>query len=339
MNWHVIEQLLIGGTYTLLVVCLIGIIFAAAYDSVRISQRKSLPRVVRNQPHITVIVYVTDSTTLEQSLRSIAHNKYRHFDVVVVDDRSRGASYQQTRLLKGAFKMHCTVYRRRKAAPLATVLTAAYRKSLRGQLVLVLDSAMCISDTFLYTCAQEYTAFPAESIQCKVVPGQRVSFLSMISGAERKGSDLRQKALSLIGVASGTRHTMGALYQRQAFLNDRPRLWASFRGNLSIQEVRPPSIRPTRLSSPLSVGGALSVLVCVTVFLCIAFIAEDGTLLLTSWAVVTLWLLAAIWLDEAETGKAKLTATFTLPSLYFFMYVTGIMQFVFLQVRTIFNRG
>lgn len=342
MNAYIFERSLETLTLIILCLCFISIMVAALYDIIRVNKRQRLPRVLQKQPHITVLVYAkNNAATISTCLKSIMKSTYRHFDVVVTDDGSKDATSQEAKRVQRDLKQgSLRVYKKRKAASTQKVLEAAYQKSKKGELVLVVSGDTIIGKTFLRQCAGEFRAFPAEAIKLNTHYEVATNLGMVVPRFQQLGRHLQMKLSSLFHIEKNQGDDTSVLYTQKAFRQlQKSKVAVSYRGHLVVELLQRPKVLSAQhrsLVSTLGVGAGIALATYATY---LAISIQNVTLLLFSWLGVCLWFLGALWLDEAEKIEGKLKLTFTLPPLYVFMYITGLLQLVGAPIRTFFNRG
>lgn len=336
MNAYIIEQLIETGLLVVLCLCFVAIMTISVHDIIRTTRHRRLPKVLRDQPHITVLVYAcNDAATIKECLTSILHSSYRHFDVVMIDDRSSDRTYKKARLFQDAIhKENLILYKRRKVSSQQIVLRDAYKRSKRGDVVLVLSGSMVISKVFLRECAGEYATYPVDSIKLNTHYEVGTNLQAVVPRIQQLARHLQLKVSTIVSL--GSKSELGVLYKREVFLRKYQKRH-EYRGNLIVGLVRSPKIEQER--SFVSAGITAGLLVLGTYALYSAIATHDGVLLIFSWLIVTLWLLAAVWLDEAEKLGGKLKLTFSVPPLYFVMYSRQVIKILLWPIKTFFNRG
>lgn len=342
MNAYIVERSIEMGVLILLGLCFISIMVVAIYDIIRSSTRQHLPRVLQHQPHITVLVYTKNNAqTIRANLKSIMQSTYRHFDVVMVDDGSVDDTYQVAKGLQQNMKRgRLVIFKKRKPALRSEVLYAAYRKSLKGDLVLVLNADTTITKQLLRQCAGEYRAFPAEAIKLNRQYEVADNLRAVLPRFQQLGHHLQMKLFSFLKNRNNYTDEGEVVYTRTTFLALRKtRVPVSYRGHLIVKTLTVPTFLSVPRLSAVSVLGIICGLALLSYAGFEAVVNHTPTLLLLSWLVVCLWFLGALWLDEAEKTEGKIKLTFTLPPLYFFIYLTGILQLIMLPIKRFFNRG
>lgn len=342
MNSYIVERSIETGVLVLICLCLVVVITVALYDMFRTTRYSKVPRVLRNQPHITVLIYArNNAATIRACLKSVMQSTYRHFDVVVVDDLSKDATYEIAKSFKTkTTKKNLSVFRKRKALSKYETLRTAFRRSKKGDLIMVISGDTIMPVSFLRYAAGEYRAFPAQVMKANTRYEVATRLWAVIPRFQQLGRQLQMKVASLGRFEKIHIGESGVLYARDVFMNRRqPVVRASYRGSLTLELTSIPKIASLQHQPVVSIVGIIVGLAVMTYAFYLALSAHNGTLLLFSWLAVSVWFLAALWLDEAEKLEGKLKLTFTLPPLYIFMYMSGFIQLFIAPLKTIFNRG
>ena len=342
MNAYIFERSIEMGVLLLLALCFVSIMVVALYDIRQTAKRQHMPRVLRNQPHITVLVYAKNNAdTILATLKSCLRSTYRHYDIVMVDDGSKDATFATATSFQAPLKNgRLRVFKKRKVTTASQALHDAYRKSKKGELVMVIGGDTVLTKMFLRECAGEYRAFPAAAFKLNTHYEVASSLKAVVPRFQQLGRHLQMKITSLVGLEKNRSDDKNIVYTRKAFLTSRKsNIPISYRGQLAVQVLALPKLLSTKRDSLASIVGIIVGLALMTYAGYVAFSTHNPTLLLFTWLSVCLWFLGALWLDEAEKTEGKVTLTFTLPPLYIFMYITGFIQLISVPIKTFFNRG
>lgn len=340
MNAYIFGRLIETGLYMVVGVCLVIGILVAIDDIVSTNRARRLPAILRKQPHITVLVYARSmGATIVECLRSINQNTYKYFDVVIVDDRSTDDTFKRAQqYVEKLTRRRITLYKKRKAVPYTEVLKEAYRKSQHGELVVVAAGDAVLPKHFLRQCAGEQAAFPADQLifNTQYQVGERLGMV--LPRLQQLSRQLFFKVRSVMKLQQVQQENQYFLCRPEVVL--RPSAWhvVSYRGRLSLKLSPRASVRQTFV--PWSrVLLYLLLLVFISYILYAAIFLKAPNLLLLSWLILLAWFLTAVWYDETAKKEEKLKLTFSLPPLFFIIYITTFFKLLLMSFRTIFYRG
>jgi glycosyltransferase involved in cell wall biosynthesis len=350
MNGYIIGKLLETGTLLLLGICFLLIITGSFYDIWMTRQRKAIElqtrRLQRNRPHVTVLVYAKNSasTTLD-CLASILKNRYRQYDIVVVNNKST----DQTKVMLALFQRnHPTarlyVYNKRKSSTVRVSLQQAYRKSQRGTIILTLRSDSILSRTFIKEAVTHFKVLGASQSKTALLFGESLSssqnLMAILRYFPQTSRRLLKKVASLLKIGRlptgnslfDTVHN--TMYESPVLMNKASSLPTRYVYDSRISVRVIPAFQlllfRKRTFKELAVFylTGIGLVLYASYSMYMAATLQNTALLLFGWIVVVVWFFAAIWSDEASNIADKLRFSFVLPSLYFFLYLITTIEVI-----------
>lgn len=355
MNDYIVGQVVETALLVLGALCFLIIIGGSLYDLWMARRQRTISaqykRLRTNRPHITVLVYAHNSVeTIAACLTSILKNRYRQYDIVVVNNRSTDATKQQLWLFQSTHPTaRLRLYNKYKVSPVSVALRQAYVRSQRGEIVITLRAGSVVGKTFLKDSVAHATAMnrPVLLLHEQYEPPQGV--VSLLWRFLQLSHQLTRKNLSFFKIGKVTTNQLEIVYERAAFLrtNVSTRIRYVYDSNLSVTMTRTPALLSLRTRQPIYaqwfyVCSVLAVLVVAySIYAAITF--QHMQLLITGWSVVVVWFFAAIWSDEGTSILEKLRLIFPLPSLYFIFTLTILTEmliaFVWYVGRVVASRA
>ncbi|MDB5179752.1 MAG: hypothetical protein JWN12_384 [Candidatus Saccharibacteria bacterium] len=350
MNGYIIGKLLETGTLVLLGVCLLLIIAGSFYDVWMTRQRKVIEvqtrRLQRNRPHVTVLVYAKNSASVvSDCLASILKNRYRQYDIVIVNNKST----DQTRAMLALFHQdHPTarlyVYNKRKSDTVHVSLQQAYRKSQRGDIILTIRSDSILSKTFIKEAVAHFKALGTSQSKAALLFGESLSSSQNLTATLRYFPEtsrrLLRKVASLLKIGrlpTGNNRpdtVCNAMYESPVLMNKgvSVRTRYIYDSRVSVRVIptfqllllRKRALKELTLFYLTGIGLVLY----ASYSMYMAATLQNTALLLFGWLVVVVWFFAAIWSDEASRIGDKLRFSIVLPSLYFFLYLMTAIEVI-----------
>jgi glycosyltransferase involved in cell wall biosynthesis len=148
-----------------LIYAFVVVLAANVYDIRQTIRRKTLlqlqPKFRRAiKPTISVIIYAQNNAdTIKNCLDSIRRNRYKNVDTVIVDNKSTDDTSVVVRSYIQKYPtLHVRLFSKKQIVKKLDVLAQGYRKSQKGDLVLVLDASSIITKTLLKDCAIRFWA-------------------------------------------------------------------------------------------------------------------------------------------------------------------------------------
>lgn len=363
MNQQPLIQLSEGVIFLVAGISLIVVLLAGVYDLRAIASRRYLQAIVTKlrqpcQPHVTVLVYAqNDATTVEACLRSVARSRYRNYDIVVVDNVSSDMTKQVMARYRQKYPQPTMYfYGKRKVSDRLNALRQGYRKSQRGDMILVLDASATISPTLLKECVARFMADSNLKSLRLNEHSQAIQGVTLLSvHFLQLSQNIYAKAVSLLTRGYIDTGKSSVMYRSSVFKKGHGAIKVPYYydGNLvvSITPVLsgPSLLMPSyRHKSVLLFASLLLTLVpfLLTYFFYVAATLQSSSLLMLSWLVLAIWLAVTVWSDEASKIVEKIQLTFCIPVVYFLFYlqliVYGMMkiaQVVGLSVSTWMQSG
>ena len=344
MNQQFLIQLSEGLLFIFASIGLILVVLASVYDLRVIARRKYFRAIVARlrkprQPHITVLVSAKNSaTTIEACLGSISLSTYKNYDIVVVDNVSGDTTKQvMARYQQKYFKLPLYFYAKRKTSNQLSVLQQGYKKSQKGDYILVLDAASTITPTLLKECIARFVADDALSVLQLNNHFKEIQSITLLwLRFARLSQNMYAKSASLLSIGQVKAGESNAMYSTLVLMKKPSKSKAMnvschYEGSLVVSTTAVPQLRSPSFSFPIMWWGALDLaLFLSTYFLYIAATLQSSSLLVLSWLILTTWLLAAVLSDEASKVFEKIRLIFCLPSFYFLLYaqfaIYGVMK-------------
>ncbi len=348
MNQHLLIQTSEVLLFAAACIGLILVILASLYDLRTIARRRYFRSIVatspkRNRPQVTVLVYAKDSSvTIEACLVSISRNNYKKYDIVVVDNVSADATKQaMTAYVKRRPTKPLYYYRKRKESGRLQALQSGYRKSRRGDIVLVLDADGTIPPGLIGEAAARFVADDTllalrlnenlKDVRSSILLSLR--FLHLSRNIYAKSTSL----LSIGQINVDTQNVMygGSVFMKHRYSKDLNKVPYRYDGELVVTTERLPRLG-TVFGSVRIKGwliAVLPVLFLITYFLYTAVTLQSNTLLVLSWSMLAIWLFAAVVSDEGSGVTEKISSLFYIPAVFFLFYV----QLIFYSIVMIIS--
>jgi glycosyltransferase involved in cell wall biosynthesis len=350
MNDYIVGQLLELITLGVLSICFVLIIAASFYDIWITRRRKVIvlqtKRLQRNRPHVTVIVYAKNSASfVSDCLSSILRNRYRQYDIVVVNNHSTDqtkATLAQFKRDHGAARL--SIYNKRKDGTEHASLQQAYRKSKRGDIVLSIRSDSILSKAFIKEAVAHFHAFGSSKNDTVLLfnerPSSPQSIVATLRYFQQSSRQFVRKSTALLVAGRPPRKNSiltiahNAMYKR-AVLMDKKRMVQTryvYDSQLSVginvlsRLLLVP--KKTLKQSLLFYVTGISLVAYVVYGIYMAATFENTTIFLLGWCVVVIWFLVVIWSDDASRLSDKFRYSFMLPSLYFFLTVLIVIEVI-----------
>jgi glycosyltransferase involved in cell wall biosynthesis len=344
MNGYIVGQLFETITIVALGLCFLGIIIGSFYDIWMTRQQKAIEiqtkQLRRARPHVTILVYAqNNASVIATCLTSIFKNRYRQYDIVVVNNKSTDTTKLEiNRFQRTHPSAPLYVYNKRKEDTIHTALRQGYKKSQRGDIILTLKSNGVISKTFLKESVAHFMAFGASEKHRALLFNDYVlpslDFTASLRHFPRVSRQFMRKIVSILRLGRLSVDTpilYTAMYLRLDFVSNAAstkRYIYDSKLAFHIIVLHQSFFSKKRLSKALIsfylVGFATSIYVTYSLYM--AATLQNTALLFYSWLVVVVWYLAALWLDDVSKVSDKLRLSFTLPSLYFFFYLTIVIE-------------
>lgn len=142
---------------------------------------------------VTVLIPVQSNASVIELLGQLAKNRYTQFDVVLVDERGDAPQAKALRLHVAGrkFRFSVGVLVRRKKSSSVQMLKAAYKKSLRGEIAMVLEDTAGVDRLFvkrtvaLYNTAQGRSEVRVRTPKASV-PSPRLELTELTSGLSQR---------------------------------------------------------------------------------------------------------------------------------------------------------
>jgi glycosyltransferase involved in cell wall biosynthesis len=332
-----------------LTVAFVVLMGANIYDIKQAVRRKSLRKTWQKflwskKPSISIIVYAKDSAgTIESCLDGIRKSRYPHFDIVVADNSSDDDTRVTVRSYIQKYpKLPIRLYSKRQRGDRAQVIYQSYRRSQKGDLVLVIDASNSISDLFLRDSAARFVyddelqvlrynvrGLGSDSITLLFYRFQQLSrslmakFYGLLSkyradssldvGMYRQGAFV--KAVKKSGVCG--QYDSGLVVSDYSVMDDKTAIVRQFaKGGTSFYH--------------LAFAGFSILLQTYSMYL--AATLQSKMLLTVGWLAVALWLLLATWSSEVLSTKDKITIAVCAPFMYFLIYLQLVSYVIFITL-------
>lgn len=354
MNQQLIIQV---SEVILLLVVFVGfivILFAGVYDIRAISRRhyfKEAAKKLRkpSQPHVTIIVCAKDdAASIVNCLRSIYRSLYWNYDIVVVDNVSRDDTRRLTReYMNNHPKVSCYLYAKRKAEAHYKTVHQAYKRSKQGDIVLVLDAVHMIPPTLLKSGVARLVGsqnLQAIKLNEYVTPPRNIAVL--VGYFLKLSRHVVAKCASLLSWSRVTMGESGTMYYQHAAVNaGKRKIVSQFASDVVVTKMNGAkkglaSWRQRKIPCQLKLVtwlSATTVFLLLTYFMYTAATLQSSALLMTSWLAFLIWCLAIVWSEDTMKSSEKITLSFSVPIIYFLMYVELFIRAVLTLVKIIIS--
>lgn len=229
-----------------------------------------------SQPWVTVLVYARDNeATIEASLNALVKSSYYNYDIVVVNDRSKDKTLQQTQeFIDSHSQFPISVITRHKVATAKSALLAGYKKSRKGEVVISLRAG---------------TNVPKECIKRAVA-----------TKADKESAILRIQDSPSTTSISGIVQSLNNL------------LWLH---SHTILVTDPKHIAPVKLEVSLELTSILVLvgIIIVSILTNEAIIIFYSWLIITSYLFAGIWLNSEGLMTKVKLSFSALSALFLLP--------------------------
>lgn len=301
---------------------IVCILLAAVYDLQAVTGRKRVQTIIRQlvkrrRPHVSILIQrVTSAVELERCMMSIHHTQYYSFDIVATADR-RISSDDQRRIRRLArTDPRMRFYVPRKAATDSQLLHAAYRRSKRGVVVLVIEAGQVIEQGGIARAVAQMELHDAvDGIRFARPIADITSLSSLIETFASLSQQLFAKALTAAGAYRGEGGAPG-LYRRHVLTHP-----ARAVGKVNMR-YDSESVMSGNRARPFGRGHgevliAILLVGLMTYSAVVAATLQSAVPLLLGWSIIGTWLFASIWFNDASKFTRKLGISACVPIGYF----------------------
>ena len=290
--------------FLLAVVLSLDVTRRAVMVVIKDTKKQHIQRVMRQlrkplQPHVSVLVYgKNNARELEKTVRQVRQNRYSSFDIVAISDRSTDdTATRMQRYCQAVNTKHPSTrvafLKRRTVSSKIKTYQAAYRKSVHGDIVLLLEAGQTVDRYFI----KRAVALRSNKKQWR---------LTMESYGKESGY-AQQTAQGLYAISQAF---MNMLFRAPAYTV------ACERRELPRVVLPAHHMKQSRRSYIF----LIALLACIGA----GWMYGGVSALWYGWLLFTLYSIAHIWLQVSTMTKQKWTYTFSAPSALFFIPVTTI---------------
>lgn len=327
----------------LLATAFLIIFLASIYDIISSSKSKISKRNSVQLPSITILIYCQNcASVVSECIDSIRKSDFVNYDIVVADDVSTD---NITKVIKdynlGVQTTSIRLYRSKRSNSKNKLLLDAYKRSKKGDLVLVLDATCVINNILLRKSAIRFALDKKIDILRYEVYGKNiVSLITVFYRFEQLSLGQFKKAFSLLFRHRIRDLVSGAVFRRQAFKMAASGLrqkatfsdWAAIRDSSVNDRVIVGKCFNLKQINLLTILAVSTVVFFQTYSMMLAAVSVSFPLIV-GWSAVLVWTMAVVWLQFSMSLEDKFILTFAFPLLYFLVYV----RFVVLLISAIYQ--
>lgn len=329
-----------------LVIAFVVVLAASIYDIRLTMQRKSLQKTRAklrgiHRPTISVLVYARNSSnSIKNCLSAIKRNRYSRCDVVVIDDLSTDDTRRIIRSFNEKYPLFSLrLYSSRIHRDRRDTYLQGYRRSQKGDLVLIIDASSIIPSKLLKDSAARFVSDEKlRALHFNIYNTSLHSITLLYYRFRQLSGSLFSKFYSLISKYKMKTLESGTMYRRSAFRNicKTHFVLGKYDGGLIVADdlISNDMTAVSRLAAQ-SASNRLSYLAIVigalflqTYSVYAAATLQSRTLFMVGWLAIALWLLLAVWSSEALNIDSKIKLTFFAPIIYFLVYVHLILYVI-----------
>lgn len=301
------------------------LILATIFDT-RHPQTRTVKR-PRRWPQMTVLFYIdNDMDGLEDSLADLRRSRYPNLDIVLVDGSLSSAVKSQLREITKRTKLSIKTYSIRSPKNCHQALYQGYRRSEKGEIVLVIGTSTRIDGVNLRKISTEITKLGGQKALGLTPWSTGDLRLLTITDKLIESSILSvKKALSLThGSVSGMR--VDYAYPRQLVNKAQKPVPAQLANSVTVGCGRAVG-GVNRFVEKLAVSLIVSGVVIIGLIALISAVLQISvTPLLLSYGLIIFWLIAVVWGDINSSISQKIVLSLTAPSAYIIMTVTLVVR-------------
>jgi glycosyltransferase involved in cell wall biosynthesis len=347
MNQQLLVLISEGVLALFLVIAFIVLLMANIYDVKQAAQRKSIrkmqPKFRRvRMPTITILVYAQNgAATIENCLESIRRNRYPNYDIVVVSDLSTDDTRGAVRLyVQKHPHLPIRLYSKRSQGTKPEAFTQGYRRSQKGNFVLVIDATNAIPKSLLKDSATRFVYDDKlDSLHFNINNSSSDSITLLYYRFLQLSQTFLDKFYASIARYQVNPNTGGSMYSRLAFRNacKSSFVLGKYDSDLVVSDCSVSDDRTAIIHQFSKVNNIIYYLVfaIVTILLqtysmYVAATLQSSLILTIGWLATAFWLLIVTWSSEALDIKDKITLSFCAPSVYFLIYVQLVIYVIFI---------
>jgi glycosyltransferase involved in cell wall biosynthesis len=354
MNQQLLVWLSEGALVFFLIAAFVVVLSANIYDIKLASRRKSIKKMQSTfrrmrKPAISVLVFAENSaSSIKACLDSIRRNHYPNIDVVVVNNSSTDATRQTVRSIMEKYpKFPIRLYSKRSPGLRADALLQGYRRSQKGDCVLVIDASTTMGPTLLRDCVARFTYDnKLQAIHFNIKNPHSASVTLLSYQFLQLSKSLMNKFYSLFSKYRPSIHESGTIY-RHSYFNTAGRstvINGDYDSDLVISDSLVGDDK-TAIAYQFNntVGNMYYFLIAViailfqTYSMYMAATFQNKLLLTIGWLAMGLWLLIAIWSSRALKIRDKIKFSCCAPIVYFLVYVQLIVYLSSAVFKAIFS--
>ncbi|MCX6728231.1 MAG: glycosyltransferase [Candidatus Saccharibacteria bacterium] len=352
MNQQLSVILSEGTLAVFLIVAFILVVAANIYDIRLTLRRKSLGKMKTkfrraHKSAITVLVYARNNAdSIINCLESIRRNRYSRFDIVVINDLSMDniGSVVRSYIQKHP-RLPVRLYSKRKYTNKSEALLQGYRRSQKGDYVMVIDATNTIPTSLLRDSASRFWHDEKlDTLHFNVNNQTSDSLTLLYFRFVQLSRSMLDKFYTLVSEYRVVTNLSGSMYSLLAFKNACKSIAAAgkYDSDLIVFDSSVSDDKTAIIGqiSKENSGIYYSVFAAVTVLLqtysmYIAATLQSSLILIVGWLAAAFWLLLVTWSSRAIRTKDKITLSLCAPFIYFLIYVQFISHVFYVSANAI----
>jgi len=275
----------------------------------------------RKRLHITILLYIDNVDSLETALQTIKKNHYKPYDIVVVDnDSSRTVRARTRKILIDYQTLPLYYYANRRQVTFDHAMRQGFKRSQRGDIVLLIASSHHIAPGSLEHLAQLFLA--NSDVTKSTMPILYPATLTIESTIRQllvSGHQIIRKAQIFIAPKSSNQLEPATAVRREVLIAPTSKSHNYYDEMPLIYSVRTPLYGPQLYG--IKTFGIIVIeiiflsIVLKTMELAVGSAVNQPFLLL--WAIVSIWVFISIILFKPQSFAKKIpTLLLTLASFY-----------------------
>ncbi len=315
---------------TAAVTAVVCIVLATVYDARRVRSEAGVRREMRRmtkhrQPHVSIIITHTNtSEELQQCLRRMRAGRYNRYDVVAV---MSGIGRRERQLLQTKTSIkNFRIYSPRREVADRTLIANAYRRSMHGDMIVILQAQDFIHPTAIKKAVTILHRDPSiEGVKLfgeMNEPGNMTQVNNVFLGLSGR---MAIKALQGAGQTFRQQEITTGLYRHQSIAKITKTNHDSLRV-VSMHGLDSSLIGHSNYLWRWSEWMPRMLFIAIVAYSSIvAMMLQSAWPLTTTWVIVCLWLLAIIWSDDTTRFKRKIVFSMCVPIGMFVMTASFIV--------------
>lgn len=303
------------------------LILSAIQDIRTAKPAKRTSRLVKRL-HITILILLRPNSSIDSlnsCLQAIKNNRYKNFDVVVaVHPRinKRLLAKSAVKFKKQAIKF----YHMRKNHKEHHALYEAYSRSQKGDAVVAISENMLICQDFLRNTALELNSSKLNTaLKIPYRNYQDIRILTLADKLNELSLRVVKKAQVLVFQEVNSLK-VGYVFPKN-YITIKPKKIKYQISNDTTHSLQNPLNYKKGSLWMRKFGGFIFLLVSfIAIFAAMTFITNKPFLII--YILFSFWALAVVWLDDLSDLRERVAISLALPSLYFFVLSTTLINFL-----------